>query len=96
MTPGRRQAGRRTGLCIVFQFVGSIVKIAAASTLVGSVLSAFDLSAADILAGIGLTPQNVLDSITHALTWAAPNLVLGSIIMVPLWLLSYMLRPPQR
>lgn len=73
----------------------TIAKIAVASLLCGAMLSAFDMSAADMLARIGLTPQRILELLEMAISWALPNMVLGSMIIVPLWAIAYMLRPPR-
>ncbi|WP_246273044.1 DUF6460 domain-containing protein [Oricola thermophila] len=73
----------------------TIAKIAVASLLCGAMLSAFDMSAADMLARIGLTPQRILELFQMAVSWALPNMVLGSMIILPLWAIAYMLRPPR-
>jgi hypothetical protein len=70
-------------------------KLLAASVLVGASLSAVDMSSADILARIGMTPDRVVELIVTAFNWMLPNVVLGSIIVLPLWGLAYVLRPPR-
>lgn len=80
----------------VFHFLSMIVKIALASLLCGALLSAFDMSAAEVLAKVGMTPEHVLELMQKALAWALPNMVLGAMIIVPLWIIAYMLRPPRR
>ena len=79
----------------MFQVVSMAVKIALASLLCGAVLSAFDMSAAEILARVGMTPERIAELARDALAWALPNMVLGSMIIVPLWAIAYMLRPPR-
>jgi Domain of unknown function (DUF6460) len=79
----------------VFQLLSMIVKIALASLICGALLSAFDLSAAELLARLGMTPERILEIVQKALEWALPNIVLGSMVIVPLWCLAYMLRPPR-
>lgn len=66
-----------------------------ASLLCGAVLSAFDMSALEILARVGMTPDRIAELARDALAWALPNMVLGSMIIVPLWAIAYMLRPPR-
>ncbi|MCI5078452.1 DUF6460 domain-containing protein [Oricola sp.] len=80
----------------MFHFLSMIVKIALASLLCGALLSAFDMSAAEVLAKVGMTPEHVLELMQKALAWALPNMVLGAMIIVPLWIIAYMLRPPRR
>lgn len=63
--------------------------------LLGAGLSAFDITAAELLAQAGLTPERLGELLQQAWAWALPNMVLGSIIIVPLWCVSYLLRPPR-
>jgi hypothetical protein len=79
----------------MFRMISGVFKIAVVSLITGAALSAFDLSAADILERLGLTPETALDLARQGLEWALPNVVLGSIIIVPIWLVVYLLRPPR-
>jgi len=71
------------------------VKILIASLITGFVLEKLDLSAEQILLELGMTPENVMDMIGKSLTWAVPHLVLGSMVIVPVWLVVYLFRPPR-
>tara|TARA_Y100000815_G_scaffold210189_1_gene194539 strand:+ start:13038 stop:13280 length:243 start_codon:yes stop_codon:yes gene_type:complete len=79
----------------VFNILSVALKIALASLLCGALLSAFDLSAAEMLARVGMTPEHIAELVRKAFAWALPNMVLGSMIIVPLWAIAYMLRPPR-
>lgn len=79
----------------MFNILSVALKIALASLLCGALLSAFDLSAAEMLARVGMTPEHIADLVRKALAWALPNMVLGSMVIVPLWAIAYMLRPPR-
>jgi hypothetical protein len=83
------------GRASVFQILSMVLKIAFASLICGVVLSAFDLTAVELLEKTGLTPQRLLDIVQKGLAWALPNIVLGSLVIVPIWCLAYMLRPPR-
>ncbi|MEM0899547.1 MAG: DUF6460 domain-containing protein [Pseudomonadota bacterium] len=72
-----------------------LVKLLTASVLLGAVLSAFNMSAADILLRAGLTPERLWEMLVQAVNWAVPNMVLGCMIILPLWALVYVLRPPR-
>ncbi|RKF07856.1 hypothetical protein DEM25_004105 [Oceaniradius stylonematis] len=63
--------------------------------MLGAGLSAFDITAAELLAQAGLTPERLSEMLQQAWAWALPNMVLGSIVIVPLWCVSYLLRPPR-
>ncbi|WP_306119187.1 MULTISPECIES: DUF6460 domain-containing protein [unclassified Roseitalea] len=79
----------------MFHVLSVVIKIAAASMLLGAGLSYFDVTAAELLAQAGLTPERVAELAIAAFEWALPNMVLGSIIIVPIWCLAYLLRPPR-
>ena len=79
----------------MFHFLSVIIKIGLASLLVGAALSAFDIAAAEVLARAGLTPEALAEMTQQAWEWALPNMLLGSIIIVPLWFLAYIIRPPR-
>ncbi len=72
-----------------------VLKIVVVSLLTGVALSAFDVTAGDILSELGMTPENVLEYLERGVTWAVPNIVLGSMVIVPVWLVIYLLRPPR-
>ncbi len=79
----------------MFQTLSIAIKIVFASTLVGAGLSAFDITAAEVLARAGITPELVADLAAKALEWALPNMVLGSMVIVPVWFLVMLLKPPR-
>ncbi len=79
----------------MLRFASALLKILLVSLVTGAGLSAFDVTAADILSEIGLTPDNVLEMLQRGVAWAIPNIVLGSMVIVPIWLVIYLLRPPR-
>lgn len=79
----------------MLRLFSTLVKIAIASLIVGVVLAKLDLSAEQILLEMGLTPERVLAYVEQGLRWAAPNIVLGSLVVVPVWLVVYLFRPPR-
>lgn len=78
------------------QFIASFLKLALASLLVGAGLSVCGITLPYLLGLIGTTPEGAAAAIVRALDWAMPTIVLGAVIVVPLWLLLAMLRPPVR
>jgi hypothetical protein len=71
------------------------VKILIASLITGFVLEKLDLSAEQVLLELGMTPENVMEMMEKSLTWAVPHLILGSMVIVPVWLVVYLFRPPR-
>jgi hypothetical protein len=79
----------------MFRFLSGLFKIVLVSLITGAALSAFDLSAADILIELGLTPERVVALMQQGATWALPNIILGSMVILPIWLVVFILRPPR-
>lgn len=79
----------------MLKLLATIVKIAIASLITGVVLAKLNLSAEQILLEIGLTPERVMDYFERGMRWAIPNIVLGSVVVLPIWLLIYLFRPPR-
>jgi hypothetical protein len=77
-----------------YRLAATIIKLVVASLIVGTVLDHFDITAARILGEAGVTPERVLERAQAAFAWAGPNLMLGALVIVPLWLLMALLRPP--
>ena len=44
-----------------------------------------DLSAEQILLELGFTPENVMAWLERGIQWALPNIVLGSMVIIPVW-----------
>jgi hypothetical protein len=42
----------------------------------------------------GLSPDRVESIFRRGLAWVVPNLALGTLVIVPVWLVAYILRPP--
>lgn len=79
----------------MLRFLSGVFKVVLVSLVTGAVLSAFDLSAADILIELGLTPERVVALMQQGATWALPNIILGSMVILPIWLVVFILRPPR-
>jgi putative exporter of polyketide antibiotics len=78
------------------RLLSTLVKVAVASLIVGTILAHFGITADQILTGFGLTPERIAELLRQGFAWALPNLLLGSIIIVPVWLVAYLFRPPGR
>jgi len=79
----------------MFRLLSTLIKISIASLITGVILSRLDLSAEQILAEMGMTPEKVMEHIQHGIEWALPNIILGSMVIVPVWLVVYLFRPPR-
>ena len=79
----------------MFRTLSTIIKIAIASLITGAILSKMDLSAEQILLELGFTPENIMQQLESGVRWAMPNIILGSMVIVPVWLVVYLFRPPR-
>jgi acetyl-CoA acetyltransferase len=75
--------------------VRTLVKIAVASLIVGSVLAHFGITAEMLMKEAGLSYEKIEELARRGIAWAAPNLLLGSMIIVPVWFVIYLFRPPR-
>jgi hypothetical protein len=77
-------------------FLGTLVRVAIASLIAGAVLAHFGITVDQLMHKFGLTPELVEDYAKRGFAWAWPNVLLGSLVIVPIWFLFYLFRPPRR
>ena len=63
-------------------------KLVIASLLVGLGLDYFNISPADLIHDIPDTVSRVYDAVIRLVTWGGKYVLLGAIIVVPVWLLT--------
>jgi hypothetical protein len=78
----------------MLRLLHTVVKIAVASLIVGTILAHFGITVEALSAELGVSPERIGELLRQGVAWAAPNLVLGLVVIVPLWFLVYILRPP--
>jgi hypothetical protein len=76
------------------RLISTLVKLAVASLIVGTILAHFGISAELLLRQAGLTPERIAELARQAINWALPNMLLGSLIILPIWFVVYLFRPP--
>jgi hypothetical protein len=79
---------------MLFSSLRTLVKVAVASLIVGTILSHFGITADALLRETGVTPDRVTEYGRRAWDWAAPNVMLGAIVILPVWFLILLFRPP--
>ncbi len=72
----------------------TLVKVAVASLIVGTIMDHFGITLDMLMREFGITPERVEELARQAIAWAMPNMLLGSMVIVPLWFLIFILRPP--
>ena len=76
------------------RFTRTVVKVLIASLIVGTILAHFGLTADDLMRAAGLSTEHIEDLARQGVAWALPNVLLGSLVIVPVWFLLYLFRPP--
>lgn len=79
---------------MLFSSMRTLVKVVIASLIVGTILSHFGVTSDMILREAGITPERMMDYGRRAWDWAAPNVLLGAMIIVPVWFVIFIFRPP--
>ncbi len=85
---------RRHGARMFPRFLRTLIKVAVASLIVGTILAHFGITADQLMREAGMTPERVTELGRQAVAWALPNALLGSLVIVPVWFLVYLFRPP--
>lgn len=79
---------------MLFPILRTLVKVAVASLVVGTILGHFGITPEQLLRATGLSIDNIEDYARRGVAWALPNVVLGAMVIVPIWFLIYLFRPP--
>ena len=72
----------------------TLVKVMIASLIVGTILSHFGITAEQLIKEFGWSYERVEDIARRGLSWAAPNLLVGAMVILPVWFVFYLFRPP--
>jgi hypothetical protein len=80
---------------MLHSLVRTVVKVAVASLIVGAILAHFGISIDMLLRDAGISAERLEELARKGLAWALPNMLLGGMIIVPLWFVAFILRPPR-
>ena len=72
----------------------TVVKVLIASLIVGTILAHFGIRTDELFKSAGMSPERIEDLARQGLAWALPNLLLGAMVIVPVWFVFYLFRPP--
>jgi acetyl-CoA acetyltransferase len=79
---------------MILPLLRTLVKVIIASLVVGTILAHFGITADQIMHEAGLSSDRIEELARRAMAWALPNVLLGALVIVPIWLLFYIFRPP--
>jgi len=84
---------RNGGVSKLVQLLSLCLKIAIASLITGMSMSYFNLTIESFLDKFGFTKTEFIAWIMQAFEWMMPNIILGSFIIIPIWLVILLLTP---
>ncbi len=79
---------------MLYASLRNLAKVVAASLVVGTILAHFGLTADRLMNEFGLSADRVEDFARKGFAWAWPNMLLGALVIVPVWFLIFLFRPP--
>ena len=72
----------------------TLVKVAVASPVVGTITAHFGITAEQLMREVGLSTERIQEYARQGFAWAWPNVLLGSIVIIPIWFVVFLFRPP--
>ncbi len=66
--------------------ISTLTRLVVGSLLLGLLLSAFSVSPRNLLKGLGSTALEIFDAIAGIMEWAVEYILIGAIVVVPVWL----------
>ncbi len=80
---------------MLFDLVSILWRLAVVSAAIAVILHFLGTDATEVLSQINATPADIGALIARGWALALPNLMLGIVVIVPLWLIIFMMRPPR-
>ena len=75
-------------------FLWTLVKVLVASLVAGIILNHFGITPDELIRYSGMTRERLQELARQGIDWALPNVMLGALVIVPVWVLIYLFRPP--
>nr|WP_316652443.1 hypothetical protein [uncultured Gellertiella sp.] len=75
------------------RIIWGLIKLGLASMIAGWLMGVFGITADSVLKAANLTQQDVNDFLVRAAAWATPRLTLGALVVIPIWLFTYLFIP---
>jgi hypothetical protein len=82
------------GLRMLHPLMRTLVKVVVASLVVGTVMAHFGITVDKVMRETGMSPERIQAYAKQGFDWAWPNVLLGSLVIVPIWFVVFLFRPP--
>ena len=76
--------------------LATLVKLLVVSLLVGLLLRFFDITPQRLLESFGETVRDIFDLMVSMVSWAVPYILIGAVVVVPIWIIMAVLRMSKR
>lgn len=80
---------------MIYNALSTLIKFILVAVFVGAVLNEFNISTDEVLADVGLTPSHIMQILRDGIDWALPHFILGALVLIPIWLIIFLLKPPR-
>jgi hypothetical protein len=77
-------------------FLWTLLKVLMASLVAGIILNHLGITPDELVRYFGISRERLEELAREGLDWALPNVALGALVIVPVWFLVYLFRPPGR
>jgi hypothetical protein len=74
----------------------TIVKLLVVSLVVGLLLKFFDITPQRLVESFGHTVRQIFDVMVDMVSWSVPYILVGAVVVVPIWLIATVLRMSKR
>jgi len=75
-------------------FLWTLIKVLFASLVAGVILNHLGITPDELIRYSGMTREQLEELARRGIDWALPNVMLGALVIVPVWFVIYLLRPP--
>ena len=74
----------------------TLLRLFILSLIIGLVLSVFDIRPESLLGAVGGTVESIFKVIADAVEWAVPFVLIGAVVVIPIWLILSAIRIARR
>lgn len=78
-----------------YNALSTLVKFILGAVLIGALLNEFNISADQVLTDMGFTPEHIMALTREGVEWALPHFILGALVLIPIWIVIFLLKPPR-
>jgi hypothetical protein len=81
---------------VMSRLLHTLVKVAIAALIVGTILAHFGITVEALAVEFGISSERFAAMLADGFAWALPKLVLGLVVILPLWALVHIVRPSKQ